>query len=41
MTPEDPEDWPDIEPVEESFEEAVGLLLGLADPAPSPFEDAE
>lgn len=41
MTPEDLDDWPDIEPVEESFEEAVGLLLGLADPAPSPFDELD
>lgn len=34
-----PEDWPDIEPVDETFEEAVGKLLGLEGPVESPFAE--
>lgn len=36
-----PEEWPDLEPVEESFEEAVGLLLGLDGPVESPLDEAD
>ncbi len=33
-----PEDWPDIEPVEETFEEAVAKLMGKERPVRSPFD---